>query len=334
MHRQIITILSLLIFLSLGSVLRDVFLKNLGNLSSAEALICLRENCSVDEYQALAKRAIRYYSQNKNNGHTEKILMTILLNGQSITGLQRYALEKYDLALMVKRFLVTARALKTREEYETAQRILQAAVSIDNRQTAKPYYDLGEMYFMQERYPEAIIAFNEASRINNVSRDLPKWEEGVMHFYWAEAFRLNNDLDQAYEHYQKVTEHFPEKGWPLYAAYIYMASIAQNRGDLDQAYQLLLNALKYTNTDEELSIVYKSLGSFFIHIEDYQQALKFSLLAVEKNQTDPYIYYLTGQIYELLNEKEKAINSYLQSKRVDPGFKDADLALQRLMSDQ
>lgn len=334
MHRQIIAILSLLIFLLLGSTLRDVFLNNLGNLSSAESLICLRENCSVDEYQVLAKRAIRYYSQNNNNGHPENLLMEILLNGQNFTGLQRYVLEKYDLALLVKRFLVTAQALKTREEYETAQQILLAAVSIDNRQSAKPHYDLGEMYFKQERYPEAIIAFNDASGINSVSRDLPKWEEGVMHFYWAEAHRLNNDLDQAYEHYQKVTEHFPEKGWPLYAAYIYMASIAQNRGDFDQAYQLLLNALKYTNTDEELSIVYKSLGSFYIHIEDYQQALKFSLMAIEKNQTDPYTYLLTGQIYELLNEKEKALDSYLQSKRVDPGFKDADPALQRLMSDQ
>ena len=90
---------------------------------------------------------------------------------------------------------------------------------------------------------------------------------------------------------------------------------AFNNGNIKQSINLYENILK-KQPDKE--VVLNNLAYAYFLIDDYKKSEKFILKSIEKNSSNPYLYYNLGNLYKRTNNLDKALSNYNKAISIDP----------------
>ena len=216
----------------------DGMLTNMGSVYLTSAILCLDSSRSASACRTDAHMAATTFAAARTPGrHNLDLVLACLLAGEQApdphAGARGPVRARKELAIL--RFLTASQLFKARGDLDTAQRILQTSISLDNTPPALAYFYLGEVYFAQRRYLSAIAALGRAERASAISGQLPNWRRGVLHYYLADSFRAEGDWESAVRHYRKVVALYPASGWPLYAAHLYLGDWMLASGDVSGA---------------------------------------------------------------------------------------------------
>ncbi|MBF0408946.1 MAG: tetratricopeptide repeat protein [Candidatus Riflebacteria bacterium] len=185
-----------------------------------------------------------------------------------------------------------------------AEKIYRSAISLDNSDISSRL-NLGVVFFEKGDFEKArtewtnILASDPANlRVLSVM---------------ASAFLEQKEYSEAIKLFQKLVILLPTNG-PLSNTLGYL--LADRGIDLDLSIQLVENALDFDPANR--AVYYDSLawaffkkGKFDKALEIQKQALKIFQLSHEPVSSD--VHFHMGCIYEKLNDKESAINSYRQA---------------------
>ena len=90
---------------------------------------------------------------------------------------------------------------------------------------------------------------------------------------------------------------------------------AFNNGNIKKSINLYENILK-KQPDKE--VVLNNLAYAYFLIDDYKKSEKFILKSIEKNSSNPYLYYNLGNLYKRTNNLDKALSNYNKAISIDP----------------
>lgn len=181
-------------------------------------------------------------------------------------------------------------------QYEEALAVFESLT--EEAETAESYYNIGYVKTVQEKFEEAIPAFQKAVQLDRL---------------YAKAFKA---MGQAYRALgmNEEAEASLQK-----AADIYMSK------DNDQEAEDILNEIKEISPDT--INVYNSLGVLYRRKGDFKSALKQYEKALKVHAEEPFIYYNIGRLHVDLKEMEKAKVAFENAVRIKPEFKEAQEVL-------
>ena len=135
------------------------------------------------------------------------------------------------------------------------------------------------------------------------------------------------ELEEALQIFQKSINDFPNSEFK-YHWLRYSADIYREQKKYDDALATYMKALEANPEDPR---TWRNLGLMYVgDFKDYETAATYFEKMVELNPEDPFGFYHLGQTYESAGMIEKAIETYQTTLEIDPGYKDAQEALNRL----
>ncbi len=165
---------------------------------------------------------------------------------------------------------------------------------INSEETAEYYYNIGYIKTLEEKYSEAIPAFQKATQLDSL---FGKAFEGL-----GRAYSAIGEAGEAEKYMQK-------------AADIYL-----DKNKIEDA-ESILNDILEISTDSVN--IYNSLGVLYRRKGDFKEALKQYKKALKIHTEEVYILYNVGRLYIDMNEPENAIEYFEKALIVDPDFKEA-----------
>ncbi len=173
--------------------------------------------------------------------------------------------------------------------YETALSALENLISTG--ETAEVYYNIGYIKTAQEKYTEAIEAFQKATQLDRL---------------FAKAY---DAMGRAYQKLgrQNEAERFLQK-----AADIYLS-----KEKIEDAEEILNDILKIR---PDTINVYNSLGVLYRKKGDFKKALGSYAKALKIHPDHPQIHYNIGRLFLELKQPQKAKPHFKRAITIDPGF--------------
>jgi tetratricopeptide (TPR) repeat protein len=200
------------------------------------------------------------------------------------------------------------------------------------------YHHIGELFFRDEKFDEAIKYLNEALRIkpdfadahNNIGAALVrqgKFDEAIQHL--TEALQINpasadahanlgfafakiGDVQKAIEHYLASLQINPAQPDTQFN----LANLFIEKGDLDQAVshyqQALLLKPDYLEARSNLAKALANQGKLEQAIELWQQLL-------QTNPNEPVVHNNLATAYYRLGDFDKAVSHWQDALRLNPG---------------
>ncbi|MDE2222689.1 MAG: tetratricopeptide repeat protein [Candidatus Omnitrophica bacterium] len=186
------------------------------------------------------------------------------------------------------------------QEYET---ILKTAAR-DNPADTDVYLYLGELYYAQQEYPEAIVQFDKMLQIN------PRDTSAL--YLLGSVYADENDDPKAIDVFRRLLLIEPDNGDALNSlGYVY----AEQGVHLNEAIRMIRRAIAI---DPASGAYYDSLGWALFKQRKYEAslaALKKAGSLIE-NET---LYDHTGDVYKALKEYAEACRYWQKSLDLDPG---------------
>lgn len=227
-----------------------------------------------------------------------------------------------------------------KKETDLVEEMLQKAIAIDNNNEA--YLKLAELYLILRMYTQCNETLDNALRLKNhnpkvhLTRAFLLKDQGDETGY-VRMLQLCIDQDpKEIIAFTELADFFGEKLNPVAVSYfknalevnpndkilIYkLGKLYQDLGELDAAkeqYQTLLSI------DPESYPAYNNLGYIALVYEDkYQEAIRFFTKAIEINPSYAQGWCNRGLAYQYLKDYDKARSDYMQSKKIDPDYKNA-----------
>lgn len=208
-----------------------------------------------------------------------------------------------------------------------------------NPQDDKAYYNLGNAYYANKQYKEALEQYQKASKIkpeavyysligdvyralNNLNEAMKNYEEALKinpKSDWANnglgnAYFSKGDYDNAIKFYTKAIDISPN---PVY--YTNIGDSYRNKKDMDKAILYYEEAIgsnsEYVPAHNALGVVYYSKGEYDKAIEHYRNAISID----KKNNKESFIYYANlGNAYSAKKDWDEAIKNYMAAIRIEP----------------
>ncbi len=238
------------------------------------------------------------------------------LKGYSLFGLKKNAeaLPEFRQVTPESRFFqdaVVHIAFILQEQGNVQEAIEQLQVMVQkNPENAEMKYYLASIYEESGRYDEAE---------NYLKQALDKDPDNSRYlFKLGVVYDKQKKKESSIEAMRRVIAVDPQNASALnYLGYTY-ADLGQN---LDEAEQLILEALKYKPND---GFITDSLGWVYYKKGDYQKALNYLKKASEIVPEDPVILEHVGDAYLKLNDKPNALKYYQKSMAKREKEKDKD----------
>ena len=176
--------------------------------------------------------------------------------------------------------------------YEKALGVLEKLVQ--EGESAEIYYNIGYIKTAQEKYGEAIEAFQKATRLDRL---------------FAKAYEA---MGRAYEKLDRPNEaeRFLQK-----AADIYLS-----KEKVEDAEEILNDILQIR---PDTINVYNSLGVLYRKKGDFKRALSSYEKAIKIHPGQPQIHYNTGRLWLELKKPEEAKKHFKKALEIDPSFTEA-----------
>lgn len=214
-------------------------------------------------------------SERQRIEHAEKLLTTEPAEALSIISsvdsrrlntrlMARYALV-YSEACYYNRILVSSDSLTSIavEYYSTKRR---------PHEQARAYYQHGLVLQLQDRMPEAILAFTSAEEALESAPD--RHLEGVLYRAMGDVYRARYCYTNSYDAYTKAYECFDDLNLPYHRYYTKynMGQVALKMHNYEEAEALLIEARDYAIESDDpdfLCAVLHELCEMYLHQQDY-----------------------------------------------------------------
>ncbi|MFH2064323.1 MAG: tetratricopeptide repeat protein [Pseudomonadota bacterium] len=183
-------------------------------------------------------------------------------------------------------------AMVEKEDYREAISVLEDLT--EKGETAEYYYNLGYLKTSEEKYTEAIEAFQKATRLDRL---FAKAYEAMGH-----AYQQLGRQDEAQKYLQK-------------AADLYMSK--ENVQDAEEVLNEILKIGKDTVN------VYNSLGVLYRKKGDPETALKHYKKAIKVHPREPFIHYNIGRLYLDMKDPVQAKKYFSLAVGIKPDFEEA-----------
>lgn len=225
--------------------------------------------------------------------------------------------------------VTSAKVYMQQNNYDKAIEQCKLAITqVQNNTDA--YFILGLAYGEKGLYREMIDAFNTSLQIS------PKYSVQVQEFkskYFAQAFNSGvalikqNQYEQAAENYKTCIEIFPKK----IESYINLGYIYTLMKNDSAAIEINKKAILADSSNLE---VHTSLGMLYYRTKQYEKAIDAFKPVIKVSKPDSKNYldglYCTALSYDLLQQTDKAIETYNNALKVTPDNKDIIFNLGRL----
>ncbi|RKX92595.1 MAG: hypothetical protein DRP84_09790 [Spirochaetes bacterium] len=173
--------------------------------------------------------------------------------------------------------------------------------------SGKLYNNLGNAFYIQGRYKEAIETYKKALAIN------PKDEEAYSNLGLAyAAINKNNEAITSYKKAIKINPKWAE-------AYNNLGIVYKTLGNHEEALKLYEEALKI---NPEYGDVYNNLGNLYYSINKKEEAIKTYKKALTINPDNTKVYYNLGNLYSSSGENKKALVFYKKGIKINPNQAD------------
>ena len=178
--------------------------------------------------------------------------------------------------------------LVSQEKWNEAIDAFQTVLKTDP-QDGNCYFNLGLCYYNKEEKNLAIDCFQKAIELN------PK--DIYAHFYLGNIYQEDDLINFAIECYKKVLDISPDYSW----AYYNLASIAYKNENFEEARDYLLKTIEFNKNDIE---AYKLLVKLFVKNNDYEEIITILETKLEDDENGD-LYYILGQVYKKVGNLEK-----------------------------
>ena len=210
-----------------------------------------------------------------------------------------YELTEYDSTMTTNNFLLGLLNINLSKDIDDIKESL-SLYSKKNPKDIRPYLILGELYFKEKKYIDALTYFYRTTLI------IPKHVEGQL-FAGICMYYLGNYQDVV-EKLKYVLELDQYNGLAKY----YIGLSYLNTNHYKQAIQYLTEALLSNYDNDEvyytLGIAYKSNNQKMQALESFKQTIKI-------NSENGFAHFELGQIYESILKNDLAISEYQKAKK-------------------
>lgn len=215
---------------------------------------------------------------------------------------------------------------------------------------------------VEKPFEKALEGFRKAKQMEKEGSTYYTFADQKVQEVWANSINQGATMYQNQD-YEKAMEMFDVAKMALpkdTTAYIYGGISAQQSGNMEQAaenYAYLIDSLDYKSEDFYNSLIYiytaenkddekalkymrKAQEAFpengdyltrevnmLLTEENYEEAKDKLAQAIEKDPSNAMLYYNQGYMYEQVDEKEKAVESYKKAIEIDPQYYDANFNL-------
>ena len=202
----------------------------------------------------------------------------------------------------------TGLALVNLGRIKEAEEMFTRALSY-NPYMASAYTNLGNIYLNRGDLEKALKFYRKALILN------PAEPRVYKNISWA--YLRMNDLEKAKIYARKFLEKFPRASPSSRAeVYNYLAVIAEKRGNRNQAFLYLQQALK---EDRNFPLTHLNLGNIYLVEKKWNRAEKEYEEALSKGAPAGVVYRNLGRLFMEKGDLEKAKTFLKKSLRVEPG---------------
>jgi tetratricopeptide (TPR) repeat protein len=196
-----------------------------------------------------------------------------------------------------------SKALEIEPDYEFAAEINQNKQVIGNMM-----FTQGVEYFNAKKFDEALVSFE------NVIKASPNDSLAIMNAAFS-AERAGNKA-KAKEYYNKLVS----MKYSDPKIYIFLSNIYKSEGDSAMALSTIQNGRKQFPGDNTLVI--EELNMYLYAGKD-KEALESLNVAILGDPKNPNLHFAQGTVYDKLNRKTDAANSYKKAIELKPDYFDA-----------
>ncbi len=186
------------------------------------------------------------------------------------------------------------------------------------------HYNKGVELFNERKYDLAISEFEQTKKINSIFNQ----KDSLATFNAAICAIQIDDNDKAIQYLRElVTMNYMN---PL--VYSYLATLYKDKGENDKALQVIRGGKTKFPNDLNMIIAETNV---YLATGDIENALKTLDLAIEKDPTNPLLYFTVGSNYDQMSRKEgisdedrlelidNAEKSYLKAIEINPEYFDS-----------
>ena len=233
------------------------------------------------------------------------------------TGVTGLFVIPYDKKVMGKRMVAAFESLadpvvtKTKDIFNQGLQLIEEkkydkaletfATLIRQKENPEYYFNIGYIKTSQGLHGEAIEAFSKATRLDRLF--------GKAYEEMGRVYKMMGELSKAEEYMQLAAE-------------IYMDT------DKIGAAEDVLNEILESGTDS--LNVFNTLGVLYRKKGDTQAALNQYKKALKVHPDEPFIYYNIGRLYLDLKDTDQAKKYFLQALEKDQDFKEAKQVLKAI----
>ncbi|MBT3243268.1 MAG: tetratricopeptide repeat protein [Bacteroidetes bacterium] len=201
------------------------------------------------------------------------------------------------------------------QEYSQSKGILRQVKLIDN--------DIAQIYFIDG----LILLENKdtTNAIRNMRFAIEKEPEFYPAFIALGRIHSAQNNDLAIDYYRAAADIIPDSYEARYNLGLYLQDHNYSTEAINE-YQYIIDQIDSTLANPYYNIGYINL----IYVEDFDQALEYFTLALEKDPEYVDAWYNRGFVYEITGKYKKARDDYQQSLEISPNYALSIKGLNRL----
>jgi len=193
--------------------------------------------------------------------------------------------------------------------YEVAEyKVKQALEHFPNEQIL--HSALGEVFYLQEKYQLAIVSYHKGTEISTYAK-------------LADCYAHLGMFEEALSYYEKATTTEATTNLDLLFGYGFVASRLEN-WDVSAA-----KFSKVVEIDPYYTSVYPLLAEAYMKLGKYKDAVESIEEGIKYDKTNPYLFYLKGELFTKNNETKLAKQEFLSALELDESYV---LALEALLT--
>jgi tetratricopeptide (TPR) repeat protein len=204
-----------------------------------------------------------------------------------------------------------ARALELDEKGDYTDEIKERILVV-----AEQYFNEGVNYYNENNYTEASKSFKKSGTINDELGVI----DTVAFFYTAQSAYFAEELDVSKNYFNKLKELDYEEP----AIYRFLAEIHKVESDTTTALNVIKEGREKFPDDFSLIIEETNI---YLAANEQDKAMDLLQLAIEKDDTNPTLFFAVATNYDQMGNFEEAEENYLKAIELDPDFFDPNYNL-------